>query len=157
MVGNVGTVLTCLLTASGDVWFSQWIFTILTCLVMLGSCRCSSAMISKVLSAFMFFHIDGNIYSNLHGLAPACLPNHCVRNVWQPSALGSGEPLGGNKSRTQLLYKSLHIQWNINNVGATPCKTNEISTILCGPSSVHLEMSNPLRFPMFQRTASKNV
>ena len=40
--------------ASKNVWFSQWNLTILTSLVMLESCRCSSAMISTVLSAFVF-------------------------------------------------------------------------------------------------------
>ena len=68
------------------------------------------------------FHIDGKIYSNFHGLAPACLPNLSVRNVWRASALGSGEPLGGNNSRSQLLYKRLQNQWNIDDVDATPCK-----------------------------------
>ena len=45
------------------------------------------------------FHIDGKVYSNFHGLAPACLPNLSVRNVWRACALGSGEPLGGKTSR----------------------------------------------------------
>ena len=38
------------------------------------------------------------MYSALHGLARACLPNLSVRNVWRASGLGSGEPLGGNTS-----------------------------------------------------------
>ena len=40
--------------ASTNDLISQWVLTILTCLVMLGSCRCSRIMISKVLSAFEF-------------------------------------------------------------------------------------------------------
>ena len=47
------------------------------------------------------FRIDCKIYSNFHGLAAGCLPNLSVRNVWRSSALGSGEPLGGNTSRTR--------------------------------------------------------
>ena len=39
--------------ASKNDWFSHWKVTILRCLVMSGSCRCSSAMISTVLSAFV--------------------------------------------------------------------------------------------------------
>ena len=42
------------------------------------------------------FHVDGTIYSDFHGLAPACLPNLSVRNVWRATALGSGEPLDGD-------------------------------------------------------------
>ena len=34
-------------------WFSHWNLMIFMCLVMSGSCRCSSAMISTVLSAFV--------------------------------------------------------------------------------------------------------
>ena len=85
------------------------------------------------------FGIDGRIYRNFHGLAPACLPNLSVRNVWRASVLGSGAPLGGNTSRTQLGDKSLQNQWNINKFDATPCETNAVSTMLCGPSSVRLE------------------
>ena len=77
-----------------------------------------------------------NKYSNLHGLAPACLPNHSVRNVWRASALGSGEPLGGNNSRSQPLYKRLQNHWKIYDFDATPCKPNEISTILCGTDAL---------------------
>ena len=53
------------------------------------------------------FHVDGELCSNFHGLGPACLPNLSVRNVWRASALGFVEPLGGNTSRTQLLYNIL--------------------------------------------------
>ena len=85
------------------------------------------------------FHVDGKLYNNFQGVAPACLPNLSVRNVWRASALGCGEPLGGNISRTQLLHKRKQNPWNSNKVDARPYTTNESSTVLCGHSSVSME------------------
>ena len=109
--------------ASKNVWFSQWNLTILTCLVMLGSCRCSSAMISKVLSAFVF--------------SMSMATYTVISTVWRPRV---------SEITVCVTFGAL-LRW---------------APVSLWVATLHghgetLPMSNPLRFPLFQRAASRNV
>ena len=109
--------------ASKNDWFSHWKVMILTCLVMSGSCRCSSAMISTVLSAFV--------------TSMSKAEYAVISTVWRPrvSEITAGVTFGALRRLDPRC----------------------ISTRAVVDDGSILPTPNPLRFPMSQRAASKNV
>ena len=109
--------------ASTNDWFSRLNLTIRTCLVMLGYCICSSAMISTVLSAFMF--------------SMSMAKYTVISTVWRPRV---------SEITVCVTFGAL-LRW-------APWSISR--RVVVDHGSI-LPMSNPLRFPMFPRAASKNV